>query len=83
MKENQKINRYRIELDNRELLPPERDEGREKRRVIFISGLISAILIGIILYTLPKTVLSFNGLMVYASIVSLVIFLFVLLFRYF
>ena len=83
MNEDKKIKRYRIELDNRELLPPERDEGREKRRVILISGLISAILIAIILYTLPQTVLSFNGLMVYASIVSLVIFLFVLLFRYF
>lgn len=83
MKKNKNINRYHIELDNREILPPERDEGKEKKRVIFISGFISVILIAIILYTLPKTVLSFNGLMVYASIVSLVIFLFVLLFRYF
>jgi poly-beta-1,6-N-acetyl-D-glucosamine synthase len=74
---------YKIELDNREVLPPKRNEKNEKLRIIFISGLLSIILIGIILYTLPLTVLSWEGLMVYASIVSLVIFLFVLLFRYF
>ena len=74
---------YKIELDNREVLPSKRDEKREKLRMIFISGIISLILIGIILYTLPLTVLSWEGLFVYASIVGLVIFLFILLFRYF
>lgn len=77
------INKYKIELDNREINPPQRNEGREKLRVILISGFLSLILLTIIFYTLPKTVLSWNGLLVYASIVSLVIFLFVLLFRYF
>lgn len=77
------INKYRIELDNREILPPYRNEGREKLRVIIVTGLLSLILIAIIIYTLPQTVLSLSGLYVYASIVSLVIFLFVLLFRYF
>jgi len=75
--------RYQIELDNREVLPPKREELKEKRKVILISGIISVILIAVIIYTLPLTILSFKGLVVYASIVSLVIFLFVLLIRYF
>jgi biofilm PGA synthesis N-glycosyltransferase PgaC len=83
MSNEKDIRKYSIELDNREVIPPHRDERREKLRVIFISGVISLILILLIAFTLPQTVLSFNGLLVYASIVSLVIFLFVLLFRYF
>lgn len=75
--------RYQIELDNREVLLPKREELKEKRKVILISGIISIILIAVIIYTLPLTILSFKGLVVYASIVSLVIFLFVLLIRYF
>lgn len=78
-----KNHKYKIELDNREVLPAKRDEKKEKLKMIFISGILSLILIGIILYTLPLTVLSWEGLMVYASIVGLVIFLFILLFRYF
>ncbi len=81
--EKKGINRYQIELDNREVTPPKRDEAKEKVRTLVISGLTSLVLIIIIIVTLPKTVLSWNGLLVYASIVSLVIFLFVLLFRYF
>ncbi|MBU0561518.1 MAG: glycosyltransferase [Bacteroidetes bacterium] len=77
------IKRYKIELDNREITPPHRDEKSEKLRVIFVTGFISIVLLFVIYFTLPHTVLSWNGLMVYASIVSLVIFLFVLLFRYF
>jgi len=75
--------RYKIELDNREVLPPKRNERKEKLRMIFISGILSLLLIVIILVTLPMTILSWEGLIVYASIVSLVIFLFILLFRYF
>ena len=74
---------YKIELDNREVLPPKRDEKKEKLRMIYISGILSLVLIAIILFTLPMTVLSWEGLVVYASIVSLVLFLFILLFRYF
>ena len=77
------LQKYQIALDNREITPPRRNEGKEKLRVIWLSGILSVSLIVIILITLPLTVLSFNGLLVYASIVSLVIFLFVLLFRYF
>ena len=83
MKPEQTKYRYQIELDNREVAPPKRDELKEKRRVILISGILSIILIAIIVYTLPLTILSWKGLIVYASIVSLVIFLLILLFRYF
>lgn len=83
MKPKQEKYRYQIELDNREVLLPKRKELQEKRKVIIISGFISLVLLAIIFYTLPLTILTWKGLFVYASIVSLVMFLFVLLFRYF
>ncbi|MGD8779240.1 MAG: glycosyltransferase [Ignavibacteria bacterium] len=79
----QELRKYQIALDNREVTPPRRNEKKLKLRTIIASGVVSLILVLIIIYTMPLTVLSFNGLLVYASIVSLVIFLFVLLFRYF
>ncbi len=83
MDKKNKIEKYQIAIDNREVKPPARDIGHEKIRTMLISGIISLILILIIIFTLPLTILSINGLLVYASIVALVIFLFVLLFRYF
>ena len=78
-----KVQKYKIALDNRERKEPKRNEGKEKLRVIIISGVVSFVLLLVILITLPLTVLSWSGLFVYSSIVALVIFLFVLLFRYF
>lgn len=78
-----KNQKYQIALDNREVKPPKRNLGAEKLRVIFISGFISFFLILTIILTLPLTVLTWSGLFVYSSIVSLVIFLFILLIRYF
>ena len=75
--------KYQIALDNRELKPPKRNIAAEKLRVIFLSGLFSLLLVITIIFTLPLTVLTWSGLFVYSSIVSLVIFLFVLLIRYF
>jgi len=75
--------KYKIEIDNREVVPQVRNEKKEKLRMIFITGTLSLLLIAIILFTLPLTILSWEGLIVYASIVLLVIFLFILLFRYF
>ncbi len=77
------LQKFRIALDNREIKLPKRNEKREKVRAIFTSGIISIIFIIIIIAVLPLTVLTFSGLVVYASIVALVIFLFILLFRYF
>ena len=75
--------KYQIALDNREVKPPKRNESFEKLRTIIISGFFSVLLAITILLTLPLTVLSWSGLFVYSSIVSLVIFLFILLIRYF
>lgn len=75
--------KYQIALDNREVKPPKRNVGSEKLRTILISGVFSVLLIITIFLTLPLTVLSWSGLFVYSSIVSLVIFLFILLIRYF
>ncbi len=80
---DQKLQKYKIALDNRERKEPKRNEGKEKLRVIILTGTVSLLLIMIILLTLPLTVLTWSGLFVYSSIVALVIFLFVLLFRYF
>lgn len=77
------IERLAIALDNREVKPPKRDVATEKKKTIFFSGLLSLILMITIIVTLPMTVLTWSGLFVYSSIVSLVIFLFVLLIRYF
>lgn len=80
---DQKLQKYKIALDNRERKEPKRNEGKEKIQVIILTGTVSLLLIMIILLTLPLTVLTWSGLFVYSSIVALVIFLFVLLFRYF
>jgi len=78
-----KNQKYQIALDNREVKLPKRNLGAEKLRAIFISGFVSLLLIITIILTLPLTVLTWSGLFVYSSIVSLVIFLFILLIRYF
>ena len=57
--------------------------GKKYLRRILVSGVLSAILLYIIIYTLPYTILSVSSLLEYAAIVALVIFLFVLLVRYF
>ncbi len=75
--------RFQIALDNREIKPPQRNVSKENLRTIFISGLISILLIISIIIFMPLTVLTWSGLFVYSSIVSLVIFLFILLIRYF
>lgn len=85
MARKQLIEKYQIALDNRETQPPHRDIAKEKLRTIIISGILSVVLILVIIFTLPysSTIPSIEGLLVYASIVALFIFLFVLLFRYF
>lgn len=75
--------RFQIALDNREVKPPKRNEAKEKLRTIIISGIFSMMLIICIVIFMPLTVLTWSGLFVYSSIVSLVIFLFILLIRYF
>ena len=83
MKINQEINREKIILENKPEETRSVDKGRKYLRRIISSGLISLILFLIIIYTLPLTVLTVKSLLEYATIVALVIFLFILLFRYF
>jgi len=58
------------------------DRGAKLLRLIIISGVTSLVLLGIVLYTLPLTVLSVGGLYVYSSIAALAIFMLILMFRY-
>lgn len=83
MKNNQEIHRETILLKNKVEESRPKDKGGKYLRRIFISGIISLILILIIIYTLPLTVLTVKSLLEYSTIVALVIFLFILLFRYF
>jgi poly-beta-1,6-N-acetyl-D-glucosamine synthase len=75
--------RFLISLDNREVQSWKRNEKAEKLRAIVISGILSIVLLIIILTTLPMTGLSWKGLFIYSTIASFVIFLALLLFRYF
>ncbi len=83
MKLNQLVDRAIITISNRE--DEKKDENFEQKylRRILVSGIISLLLVLVIVYTLPYTVLSFSSLLEYATIVAFVIFLFVLLIRYF
>lgn len=78
-----KNNRYLISFNDEK--PPESENGKEHKilRRILISGIGTIILLLIIIYTLPKTILTTSSLIEYATIVALVIFLFILLIRYF
>ncbi len=64
---------------------PEIVNGKKRKilRRILLSGISSIFLLLIIIYTLPKTVLTTSSLIEYTTIVALVIFLFILLIRYF
>lgn len=83
MTKEQKILKQIIQLDNREEMIQEDDQERKFLRRIVTTGLLSIFLILVIVYTLPHTILSFSSLVEYSTIVALVIFLFVLLVRYF
>ncbi|MFZ2322175.1 MAG: glycosyltransferase [Ignavibacteriaceae bacterium] len=83
MKLNQLVDKAIVTISNRE--DEKKGENLEQKylRRILVSGIISLLLVLIIAYTLPYTVLSFSALLEYSTIVALVIFLFILLVRYF
>ncbi len=83
MKLNQQIIRDTLILKDREAHSRDGNKKGKLLRQILISGLLSLILVFIIIYTLPLTVLSYDSLIEYALVDALVIFLFVLLIRYF
>jgi poly-beta-1,6-N-acetyl-D-glucosamine synthase len=82
------LNKSKIKKSSFELTPSEslHETGNRKSRIIrriFVSGISSIVLLFLIIYTLPMTVLSVSSLLEYAIIVTLVIFLLILLIRYF
>ncbi|MGE5400694.1 MAG: glycosyltransferase [Ignavibacteriales bacterium] len=83
MGKNKEILQSKIVLDNFEKPQAYQDRGAQLIWIIIVTGLVSLILSITIAMTLPVTGLSYPNLFVFSSIVSLVIFLFVLLFRYF
>ncbi len=83
MKFNQLVTRAIITISNRE--EEKKGEYLEQKylRRILVSGIMSLLLILIIIYSLPYTILSYSSLFEYSTIVAMVIFLFILLVRYF
>lgn len=77
-----KINKRTILVDNREDLPGERNFEEEKIRMMIVTGVLTIVMFFVIYFTLPYTVLAFDGLVVYATVLALILFLFSLLFRY-
>lgn len=77
------IRKTQITIHNPEPEPPKIDKEKKLKRRIVISGLVSILMMVIIYLTLPYTILSITSLIEYSTIVSLVLFLFILLFRYF
>ncbi|GAB6282227.1 MAG: hypothetical protein STSR0008_09710 [Ignavibacterium sp.] len=84
METKQKIRKTQITIDNTHLTKTLQDNRKSRiiKRIIW-SGLVSLILILVIIFTLPMTVLSFGSLIEYSILVSLFLFLMVLLVRYF
>ena len=83
MKLNQLVERAVITISNNEDEKKGENLGQKYLRRILVSGIISLLLILIIFYTLPYTILTYSSLFEYSTIIALVIFLFILLFRYF
>jgi poly-beta-1,6 N-acetyl-D-glucosamine synthase len=83
MEAKQEIKRSTIVFEDHEHFEPTEDKGKKYFKRMIILGVISLFLILVIVYTLPKTVLNIKSLLEYATIVALVIFLFILLIRYF
>jgi hypothetical protein len=83
MKINQLVDRAIITISNREDEKKGENLGQKYLRRILVSGIVSLLLILVIVYTLPYTILSFSSLFEYSTIIALVIFLFILLVRYF
>ena len=83
MRLESKIQKQKILIEDQYNGLSREDLGKKYLKRIIISGILSAIFLYLIIYTLPLTILSVSSLLEYAAIVSLVIFLFVLLVRYF
>ena len=83
MNKKSKIIRKTIELTQSEGIQSNGINKSKIIRRILVSGIFSLLLLSVIIYTLPMTVLTVSSLLEYAIIVTLVIFLLILLIRYF
>lgn len=85
MKLRQKVKKAVFTIKKKNEQPHQHDNRGSSKYIkrIFVSGILSLILLFIIIYTLPQTVLDVSSLLEYTTIVALVIFLFVLVIRYF
>jgi poly-beta-1,6-N-acetyl-D-glucosamine synthase len=83
MEAKQEIQRSVIAYEEHEIAEKAEDKNKKYLKRIIINGSISLFLILVIIYTLPKTVLTVKSLIEYSTIVALFIFLFILLIRYF
>jgi cellulose synthase/poly-beta-1,6-N-acetylglucosamine synthase-like glycosyltransferase len=83
MQTAQKLNRKEIILENHDEEVVFEKKSKKYLKRIIITGTVSIVLAAIIFFTLPFTVLSIESLIEYSTIVALVIFLFILLTRYF
>lgn len=77
------IRRIPFLIDEGKNIGSNQNNGKHYLTRIFISGLLSLLLILVIIFTLPKTILTVTSLIEYSIIVSLVLFLIILLVRYF
>jgi cellulose synthase/poly-beta-1,6-N-acetylglucosamine synthase-like glycosyltransferase len=75
--------KYLISYKEEESSYTANDKKKKILRRILLSGTLSFFLILIIIFTLPETVLTISSLIEYSVIAALVIFLFILLIRYF
>lgn len=82
-KNKDRLRRTVLVFNNKSEQNSDNNYSRKYLRRIIVSGMLSLILLMIVIYTLPQTVLSVSSLFEYATIVALVIFLFILLIRYF
>lgn len=78
-----RIRATNITVKNTEATGVEEDKKKKITRSLIISGILSAILITVIVLTLPYTVLSIGSLIEYATMISLLLFLLILILRYF
>lgn len=83
MENREKILKGRIALKNYEKEKAPENKEAQLKRLIIVMGVISLLSVALIAYTLPIINLSKSSLVVISSTVSLIIFLFVLIVRYF
>lgn len=79
----QKIRKTRITVKNTEQKDVKIDKKKMIIRRMVISFILSILMLAVIIYTMPYTMLSVSALIEYATIIALLLFLLILILRYF